>query len=95
MFALENVRLTVRQATTTIGIIHDPGPAEPWTIAMSAMPGYLKTLDCSARWAIALQPGNVARSKTSYFTGGLRRIVRLILNALPLPPLWSRQTDGC
>lgn len=51
-FALENVRLTARQATTNIGVIHDPGHAEPWIIAMSATPGYLKTLDYSARWAI-------------------------------------------
>lgn len=51
-FALEGVRLTARQATTNIGVIHDPGHAEPWIIAMSAVPGYLKTLDYSARWAI-------------------------------------------
>ena len=159
MFALENVRLTARQATTDIGVIDDPGHAEPWIIApwiiaMAATPGYPKTLDYSARWAIEpmfsdfksrgfggadtqirhpdrlarlllvmalalytavstgrwdaatnptpaekkdvkLQPGKVARSKTSYSTRGLRRIARLILNAHPLPPLWSRQTDGC
>ena len=152
MFALENVRLTARQAATNIGVIHAPGHAEPWIIAMSATPGYLTTLDYSARWAIEprfsdftsrgfggartprssiptaspgfcwswpwlstppspqgagtprptrpppkkdvkLPPGKVARSKTSYFTRGVRRIARLILNALPLPPLWSRQTD--
>lgn len=52
VFALENVRLTARKATTNIGVIHDPGHAEPWIIAMSATPGYLKTLDYSARWAI-------------------------------------------
>ena len=52
MFALENVRLTARQAATNIGVIHAPGHAEPWIIAMSATPGYLTTLDYSARWAI-------------------------------------------
>jgi hypothetical protein len=52
VFALENVHLTARKATTNIGIIHDPEHAEPWIIAMSATPGYLKTLDYSARWAI-------------------------------------------
>lgn len=52
VFALENVRLTAKKATTNIGVIHDPGHAEPWIIAMSAMPGYLNTLDYSARWAI-------------------------------------------
>ena len=57
MFALENVGLTARQATTDIGVIDDPGHAEPWIIApwiiaMAATPGYLKTLDYSARWAI-------------------------------------------
>jgi hypothetical protein len=52
VFALENVQLTARKATTNIGIIHDPEHAEPWIIAMSATPGYLKTLDYSARWAI-------------------------------------------
>jgi hypothetical protein len=52
VFALENVHLTARKATTNIGVIHDPEHAEPWIIAMSATPGYLKTLDYSARWAI-------------------------------------------
>ena len=52
VFALENVQLTARKATTNIGIIHDPDHAEPWIIAMPATPGYLKTLDYSARWAI-------------------------------------------
>lgn len=52
IFALENVELTTKKATTNIGVIHDPDHAEPWIIAMSAKPGYLKTLDYSARWAI-------------------------------------------
>jgi hypothetical protein len=52
VFALENVQLTAKQATTNIGVIHDPDHAEPWIIAMAATPGYLKTLDYSARWAI-------------------------------------------
>jgi hypothetical protein len=54
VFALENVQLTARKATTNIGVIHDPEHAEPWIIAMSATPGYLKTLDYSARWAIEI-----------------------------------------
>jgi hypothetical protein len=52
VFALENVQLTARPATTNIGIIHDPNHAEPWIIAMAAEPGYLKTLDYSDRWGI-------------------------------------------
>lgn len=52
VFALENVHLTARKAATDIGIIHDPDHAEPWIIAMPATPGYLKTLEYSARWAI-------------------------------------------
>jgi hypothetical protein len=52
VFALENVQLTARKARTSIGIIHDPGHAEPWIIAMPAEPGYLKTLDYASRWAI-------------------------------------------
>jgi hypothetical protein len=51
-FALENVQLTERRATTNIGVIHDPGHDEPWIIAMSAKPGYMKTLEYSDRWAI-------------------------------------------
>jgi hypothetical protein len=51
-FALENVQLTERRATTNIGVIHDPSHDEPWIIAMPAKPGYLKTLEYSARWAI-------------------------------------------
>ena len=52
LFSLENVQLTARKATTNIGVICDPNHAEPWIIAMAAEPGYLKTLDYSARWAI-------------------------------------------
>ena len=45
---LEDVELTGRRARTHIGIIHDPGHAEPWIIAMSEKPGYLRTLEYSA-----------------------------------------------
>ena len=55
VFALENVQLTAKRATTNIGVIHDPDHAEPGIIALSATPGYLKTLDYSARWAIELR----------------------------------------
>ena len=137
---LEDVELTGRRARTHIGIIHDPGHAEPWIIAMSEKPGYLRTLEYSARWGIepmfsdfksrgfgiedtqlryadrlilvmALyvavstgqavhcptpsekspedQPKKVARSRTSWFTRGLRRIAKLMQSCLPLPQLWS------
>lgn len=52
LFALEDVHLTAKKATTNLGVMHDPGHAEPWIIAMSVKPGYLKTLEYSARWAI-------------------------------------------
>jgi hypothetical protein len=52
LFALQDVHLTAKKATTNLGVIHDPGHAEPWIIAMSVKPGYLKTLEYSARWAI-------------------------------------------
>jgi hypothetical protein len=49
---LANVELTHRRIVTNIGIINEPGHAEPWIIAMSDTPGYLTTLDYSARWGI-------------------------------------------
>jgi hypothetical protein len=49
---LENVELTGRRARTHIGIIHDPGHAEPWIIAMSEKPSYLRTLEYGQRWGI-------------------------------------------
>ena len=52
VYYLEDVELTGRRARTHIGIIHDPGHAEPWIIAMSENPGYLRTLEYSARWGI-------------------------------------------
>ena len=52
VYYLEDVELTGRRARTHIGIIHDPGHAEPWIIAMSEKPGYLRTLEDSARWGI-------------------------------------------
>lgn len=52
VFYLEDVELTAHRAHTHIGIIHDPGHAEPWIIAMSEQPGYLRTLEYSQRWGI-------------------------------------------
>jgi hypothetical protein len=48
----EAVVLTGQRVTTNIGIIRDPGHAEPWIIAMSAKPGYLTTLGYADRWGI-------------------------------------------
>jgi hypothetical protein len=48
----EKVALTGQRVTTNLGIIRDPGHAEPWIIAMSAKPGYLATLGYAARWGI-------------------------------------------
>jgi hypothetical protein len=52
VYYLENVELTGRRARTHIGIIHDPGHAEPWIVAMSEKPGYLRTLEYADRWGI-------------------------------------------
>lgn len=49
---LANVALTHRRIVTNIGIINEPGHDEPWIIAMSDAPGYVTTLDYSARWGI-------------------------------------------
>jgi len=46
----ETVALTGKRVTTNIGVIRDPGHAEPWIIAMSEKPGYLSTLDYASRW---------------------------------------------
>lgn len=51
-FYLEDVELTARRAKTNIGIIHDPGHAQAWIIAMSDKPGYRTTLAYSERWGI-------------------------------------------
>jgi len=48
----ENVALTGKRVKTNIGVIRDPGHAEPWIIAMSAKPNYLSTLDYANRWGI-------------------------------------------
>ena len=52
VFALENVQLTARKATTSIGVMRDPGHEEAWIVAMPGKPGYLATLDYSKRWGI-------------------------------------------
>src|SRR5512135_2163999 len=51
-FSLEDVELTSKRVRTHIGIIHDPGRTEPWIIAMSERPGYLRTLEYGQRWGI-------------------------------------------
>lgn len=48
----EAVALPGQRVTTHIGILRDPGHAEPWIIAMAAKPGYLTTLGYAARWGI-------------------------------------------
>ncbi len=48
----QDVALTGKRVSTNIGIIHDPGHAEPWIIAMFAEPSYLSTLEYSRRWGI-------------------------------------------
>ena len=35
------------------------------------------------------QPRNLSRGRLSWFTRGLRRIVRMVTFGLPLPPLWA------
>jgi len=52
VYYLENVELTGRRTPTHIGIIHDPGHTEPWIIAMSEPPSYLRTLEYGHRWGI-------------------------------------------
>jgi DDE family transposase len=52
LFYLEDVDLTGKRARTHIGILHDPGHAEPWIIAMSEKPSYLATLEYAGRWGI-------------------------------------------
>jgi hypothetical protein len=47
-YYFEAVTLTGKRVTTNIGIIRDPGHAEPWIITMSAKPGYLTTLGYTA-----------------------------------------------
>src|SRR3954464_14921728 len=46
------ISLTGKRARTHIGILQDPGHAEPWIIAMSEPPSYLRTLEYSQRWGI-------------------------------------------
>ena len=52
VFALSEIHLTAHDGPTHLGIVQDPGHAEPWIIAMPAKPGYLTTMDYSARWGI-------------------------------------------
>ncbi len=48
----DSVALTGKRVSTNIGIIRDPGHSEPWTIAISAKPSCLTTLDYGKRWDI-------------------------------------------
>lgn len=153
---VEDVALTARRVSTNIGIICDPGHAEPCEIAerfardhrhvgqarLSHDPGLRGSLghradvlrlqvarvrhpgnaDPVSRPPRAFDPGDVARpllgcvdrdvgrgrepdaerkkrserqprklarSKLSWFTRGLRKAARLILQTLPLPKLWE------
>jgi len=52
LFYIENAELTGKRVKTNIGIIHDPGHQEPWIIAMSSRPCYIRTLEYCDRWGI-------------------------------------------
>jgi hypothetical protein len=52
VYYLETVELTGKRARTHIGLVQDPGHNEPWIIAMSERPGYLRTLEYGQRWGI-------------------------------------------
>ena len=47
----------------------------------------------SEKKSVADQPRKVARSRTSWFTRGLRRIVKIVRSCLPLPPLWAARLN--
>jgi hypothetical protein len=46
-----------------------------------------------AKKSVAGQPKKVARSRTSWFTRGLRHIVKLVRSSLPLPLLWGARLN--
>ncbi len=52
IFYLEDVALTGKRVRTHIGMVQDPGHPDPWIIALSEKPGYLKTLEYSRRWGL-------------------------------------------
>jgi len=45
----QELELTAKRARIHIAIIHDPAHSEPWIIAMSEPPDYLRTLKYSQR----------------------------------------------
>jgi hypothetical protein len=49
---LPNVRLFAQGVMTNVGILHEPGHAEPWMIAMDCPPTRAAVLDYSVRWSI-------------------------------------------
>lgn len=49
---LPAVRLFTQGVMTSVGILHEPGHAEPWIIAMDCPPTRAAVLDYAARWAI-------------------------------------------
>ena len=48
--------------------------------------------DHMAAWRLDGKP-RTARSRTSWFTRGLRRIVKIVRSCLPLPPLWAARLN--
>lgn len=56
VFYIENAEITGKCVKTNIGIIHDPGHQEPWIIAMSSRPSYIRTLEYCERWGIEPSP---------------------------------------
>ena len=49
-----------------IGVIHDPSHDEPWIIAMSAKPGYMKTLEYSGCAISQGLPSSPSRTVTIF-----------------------------
>jgi len=49
---LPGIGLTAREVPTNIAIVHEPGHAEPWIIAMGEAPTAYRALDYGLRWGI-------------------------------------------
>lgn len=100
---LTDVRLSARQASSHVAIVHEPGHPEPWIIALSEAPSTPRALDYGLRWGIEALFSDLKSRGFDLEASQLRkadRIERLLLGvAIAVywavsTGMWDRQTQA-
>src|SRR3954453_10906662 len=91
---LRDVELTERRAVTHVAMVHEPGPPEPWIIAMSEPPTVHRAFDYGLRWGIEAMFSDFKTRGFGLEDSQLRRPERLdrLILVMTLALFWAVST---